>query len=62
MNGQLEDIFDERFGESLSKRLGVRFGESSGRKPNMLQDCFNQSQLPSPDEGLVCLLYAFRYK
>ena len=32
MNGQLEDIFDERFGESLSKRLGVRFGESSGEK------------------------------
>ena len=32
MNGQLEDIFDERFGESLSKRLGVRFGESLGEK------------------------------
>ena len=26
-----------------------------GRKPNMLQECFNLSQLPSPDEGLVMI-------
>jgi hypothetical protein len=51
VKGQLEDRFDERFGESLFKMLGVRFGESSGKKTNMLQECFNLSQLPSPHEG-----------
>ena len=48
MKGQFEDSFDERFGERLSKRLGERFGKGCGRKPNMLQEYFNLSQLPSP--------------
>ena len=42
---RFDERFVERFGESLSKWLG--------RKPNMLQECFNLSQLPRPDEGLV---------
>ena len=50
MKGQLEDRFVERFGERLSKRLGERVW---GRKPNMLQECFNVLQLPSPGQGLV---------
>ena len=25
-----------------------------GKNPNKLQECFNLSQLPSPDEGIVC--------
>ena len=52
MNGQLEDIFDERFGESLSKRLGVRFGESSGEKTKyatrMLQSVTASESLRRP--------------
>jgi hypothetical protein len=29
-----------------------------GRKPNMLQECFNLSQLPSSDKGLVFIKFA----
>jgi hypothetical protein len=57
VKGQFEDSFDERFGvrfgERLSKRLCERFGKGCRRKPNMLQEYFNLSQIPSPYEGLV---------
>jgi hypothetical protein len=51
VKGQSEDGLDERFGEVkgwVRSLVRVR-----GRKSNMLQECFNLSQLPSPDEGLV---------
>jgi hypothetical protein len=60
VKGQFEDSFDERFGERfgerLSKKVGERFGKVCGRKPNMLQEYFNLSKLPSPYKGLVFLL------
>ena len=45
----MKEQFDKRFGESIGKRLSVK-------KTNMLYECFNLSQLPSPYEGLVLLL------
>ena len=27
----------------------------------MLQECFNQSQLPSPDQGLVCVATILKF-
>ena len=47
---------DKCIGKILSKKLGEMIGESRGRKPNILQESFNLSELPSPDEGLVLVL------